>query len=374
MENEGDQDENSIFNELMVEKERLATEGRYLEANEIKNKINELKRMSSTQKTITLNDYQYTETQKLEEEYSQEYKALNEYWQVKIEQYEDNGRRSEEEMLKIHNANMEELINELTSKYKPIKFSKEYIEMKAIETSLAKQEKFQEAHYYKVKCDKLEQIEMDRYIKRRNESIQIKGESLGYKQANERKVFKQRLETNLDLLQKQREKDIEKLNMKYRNRKNDLDDIHRKQLKITQNENQLRARATAKRISSLIKTATKTTNGSTDLRVTYNNYPLSYSKKSIKSAKSKDDNPDKVIHTNIDFDEKDDEIDDEKKMMEQPIGVPNQNGHIEEDEENLQEEQEEQEEENEEDHLQDLQSHKGGETKDLKSVIQMNNY
>ena len=215
--------------ELTQQKEKLVSEGKYLEANEVKNKINKIKNSSLYRKSQTLTETQEKQNEGLEEAFNIELHDLVEFWDNKIQDFIEKGKQAETELNDYHNQQMEELINNLTNKYPAIKYSKEYLENKSIEINLAKQERFKEAHYYRVKCDKLEEKENAKYERDRNAHIQLKAEILGNKQANEKKCLRERNETQLDLLINQKNNELNKLSQKYKNIKNELDYFHKKQ-------------------------------------------------------------------------------------------------------------------------------------------------
>ena len=162
-ENQSSEENNNPFNEdqlllmqLMQEKEKLVLEGKYLEANEIKAKIDKLRKSNRNMRTQTLNLIQNKQNEELEENYSQEYQKLSDLWDNKLLSFIENGNKMEDELALNQNSKLEELINDLTSNYPPIKFSSEYLNLRQIEKNLVKQERYQEANYYKSKCDKLE--------------------------------------------------------------------------------------------------------------------------------------------------------------------------------------------------------------------------
>lgn len=247
-----------VINELIQQKERLASEGRYLEANEIKNQINQIKNTSLYHKTQSLTETQERQNEGLEEAFNIELQSLIEEWDNRIQAFVEKGKQAEMELNETHNTQMEELINNLTNKYPSIKYSKEYLENKTIELNLAKQERFKEAHYYKVKCDKLEQIEHDKYIKDRNAHIQLKAEILGTKQANEKKCLREKFDTNFELLNKQKDDEINQLSQKYKNIKCEMEYIHKKQKVGDKNKHkQINAKNALERINTLIMEKTK---------------------------------------------------------------------------------------------------------------------
>ena len=240
-----------ILMQLLQEKEKLVSEGKYLEANEIKSKIDQLRKSNKNMRTHTLNLIQNKQNEDLEENYNLEYQNVSDMWDNKLLSFIENGNKLEEELVQNQNNKLEELINELTSNYPSIKFSKEYLNLKQIEKNLVKQERYQEANYYKEKCDKLEMEENEKYNKERNDNIRKKVESFGLKFENEKKVLREKLDRNFELLKVQRDTELKQITFKYRNRKIDLNSIHRKQRNINQNDNLIRSQNLNNYISTM---------------------------------------------------------------------------------------------------------------------------
>ena len=240
-----------ILMQLLQEKEKLVSEGKYLEANEIKSKIDKLRKSNKNMRTQTLNLIQNKQNEDLEENYNLEYQNVSDMWDNKLLSFIENGNKLEEELVQNQNNKLEELINELTSNYPSIKFSKEYLNLKQIEKNLVKQERYQEANYYKEKCDKLEMEEIEKYNKERNDNIRKKVESFGLKFENEKKVLREKLDRNFELLKVQRDTELKQITFKYRNRKIDLNGIHKKQRNINQNDNLIRSQNLNNYISTM---------------------------------------------------------------------------------------------------------------------------
>ena len=130
-----------ILMQLLQEKEKLVSEGKYLEANEIKSKIDKLRKSNKNMRTQTLNLIQNKQNEDLEENYNLEYQNVSDMWDNKLLSFIENGNKLEEELVQNQNNKLEELINELTSNYPSIKYSKEYLNLKQIEKNLVKQER-----------------------------------------------------------------------------------------------------------------------------------------------------------------------------------------------------------------------------------------
>ena len=257
-ENQSIEDNNNPFNEdqlllmqLIQEKEKLVSEGKYLEANEVKSKIDKLRKSNRNMRTQTLNLIQNKQNEELEENYNLEYQKVSDMWDNKLLAFIENGNKLEDELAQNQNSKLEELINELTSNYPSIKFSREYLNLKQIEKNLVKQERYQEANYYKSKCDKLEREEIEKYNKERSDNIRKKADAMGLKFENEKKVLREKLDRNFELLKVQRDTELKQITFKYRNRKIDLNSIHRKQRNINQNDNLIRSQNLNNYISTM---------------------------------------------------------------------------------------------------------------------------
>ena len=246
--------ENPQFNEikeLMEEKERLVQEGKYLEAEEIKQKINALKKGTSTQKTGELHENQIKERETLEGDYESERKELEEKWDKKIKDFVEEGKKQEKELVELHNKKMEEYISKLTSEYPRIKYSTEYLNGRVQENKLAKQERNKEASQKKILNDKIQQKENEKYEHERSENINKNAETLGIKQEQDLNVLRARLAREYDLLVSRKEKALETLNNKYKNKKQELVGVQTRQINIANNVHVNRAWEGSNRLTQM---------------------------------------------------------------------------------------------------------------------------
>ena len=246
--------ENSQFQEikqLMEEKDRLVQEGKYLEADQIKQKINAMKKGTSTQKQGALHDSQVKERQTLEGDYESERKELEEKWDKKIQEFVDEGKKQEKELVEAHNKKMEEYISKLTSEYPRIKYSTEYLNGRVQENKLAKQERYKEAAQKKLLNDKMQQKENEKYEQERSENINKNAETLGIKQEQDLNVLRARLARIYDLLVSKKDKALETLNNKFKNKKQELSGIQTRQMNISSNANADRAWEGSNRLTKM---------------------------------------------------------------------------------------------------------------------------
>ncbi|MCQ2815880.1 MAG: hypothetical protein MJ252_01315 [archaeon] len=251
-----DASQNDTITELEQEKERLVTEGKYIEANEIKKKLTALKANKTTKQKKTISNKEKKHSEKLVELYTEEYDALIQSWEEKIKTFVEKYQENEEKLEKEHARQMEEYVENLMNKYPSIKFSRAYLEMKNTELKLAKQERFKEAEFYKKKCEKQEQKELEEYNNKKTISIQKKAEGLSIKQENEKKNLTEKFEIKLELMKKERDADIEKLDMKYKNLKNELDYVYKYENYVSDKNfdinTSLRGNSTIRRMNNMI--------------------------------------------------------------------------------------------------------------------------
>ena len=250
-------DQYQSLKELIEEKEKLVAEGKYLEADEIKQKIEEMKKDSSYQKNDALYESQEKERQDLENDYETERKELEEKWDKKIQEFVEQGKKMEEELVESHNKKMEEYITTLTTNYPRIKYSTEYLNGRVQENKLVKQERYKEAAARKKINDQLQEQENEKYEFERSENINKNAESLGLKQEQDLNVVRARLARNYDLLVSNKEKDLARLDNKYKNKKQELVGLQNRLLNISANVNKDRAWEGSNRLTNMALTNKK---------------------------------------------------------------------------------------------------------------------
>lgn len=135
-------DYNDVIVQLTREKEQLVAEGRYLEAENVKLRINELKGNMTGQKKKDLDFQHAQEMQNLEENFNKEIFELNQRWDLTFNDFGEKAKKTEENINIKHKAEMEELVQSLDAKLpRQVKFSREYLDLKQSEMNLVKQER-----------------------------------------------------------------------------------------------------------------------------------------------------------------------------------------------------------------------------------------
>ena len=237
--------------QLMEEKELLVQQGKYLEAEQIKIKIEQMKKGTNKQKIGNLHENQVQERKNLENDYESERKELEEKWDKKIQEFVEKGKKEEKELVETHNKKMNEYISKLTAEYPRIKYSTEYLNGRVQENKLAKQERYKEAAQKKLINDKLQQKENEKYELERSENINKNAETLGIKQEQDLTVLRARLARIYDLLMSKKEKELETLNNKFKGKKQELVGTQMRQMNITEDANKDRAWEGANRLTNI---------------------------------------------------------------------------------------------------------------------------
>ena len=74
------------------------SEGKYLEANEIKAKIDKLRNSNRNMRTETLNLIQHKQSEELEENYNSEYERISDMWDNRLLSFIENGNKIEDKL------------------------------------------------------------------------------------------------------------------------------------------------------------------------------------------------------------------------------------------------------------------------------------
>ena len=127
---------------LMKEKDLLAGQGKYLEAEIIRKKINDIKNNTIVQNKKDLENRQFNEMKQLEENFNAEIKAVNDYWNNEFMNFQNHYTGLTNNMEEKHKKELLNLKEYIDDKFnKNFKFSKEYLDLKTSEMNLVKQER-----------------------------------------------------------------------------------------------------------------------------------------------------------------------------------------------------------------------------------------
>jgi len=151
-----------------------------------------------------------------------------------------------EEDLEIkHKSEMEALVKSLEQSLTTnIKFPPECLNLRRSEQLLAKQQRFKEADFAKQKRLTIEKKGMEKFNKSKNNKCQGKLEKLAKKQNLEKNAMRKKIESSIEIMQKEKKQRSDNLFHKYRNTKQELELQQSQEALLTNNDNLMKKRCT----------------------------------------------------------------------------------------------------------------------------------
>lgn len=133
---------------LIKEKDLLASQGKYLEAENIRKQITEIKNNTMNQNKKDLENRHFNEMKQLEENFNNEIKAVNDFWDQEFSNFQNHYTELTNSMEEKHKKELSNLKEFIEDKFnKNFKFSKEYLDLKTSEMNMVKQERYNELNF-----------------------------------------------------------------------------------------------------------------------------------------------------------------------------------------------------------------------------------
>ena len=199
-------------------------EGKYVEAEMAKNRVAELRQQDYDRRYQELVFNQTQQREECEQAHIKQYQEFNQQWDEDLLQTQKEDGQALSELENRHAVEIETNRQNLEEKLPlTFKFSAELLNQQKIQESLAKQKKYQEAHQIQIRCQELEAIEREKYMKDRHKRIIAAEAKLIQRQQNEMNALKKKLEANLNERLKLRETEHNKLLQRYQNVKKEIE-------------------------------------------------------------------------------------------------------------------------------------------------------
>ena len=210
---------------LEEHRKNCEAQGKYVEAEIAKNRLEELRQHEFSRRKEALRSRQIAERLGVEEAHMLEFQQFNAAWDKKFEDYEHKAAELEEKMRERHQGEVMEFQSQVAEKMQSArpKFSKELLNIRRIQETLAKQKEYAEAHKTKMKADLMEAEEMERFRESQSTKNLSKERQYLGKQQQEISALRKRIQTGRDELKKQRQMELERLLQRYQNVKNELE-------------------------------------------------------------------------------------------------------------------------------------------------------
>ena len=199
-------------------------EGRYVEAEMCKARIEELRMGEGHRQMENLMLKQQHDRLEIEETHNKEYQGFTMDWDEKMGAKEENHSKLIGEMEARHMQELEEnrqiLEEKLPQQPKP---SSELLNMKKIQDQYARQKEYGEAHKIQTKVTKMDSEEMEKHLKWREKKFVSCEADLIKKQQNQLNALKKKLEAIENEDRRCRELDQNKMLQRYQNVNKELE-------------------------------------------------------------------------------------------------------------------------------------------------------
>ncbi|CDW71390.1 UNKNOWN [Stylonychia lemnae] len=212
---------------LEEHRKQCEQEGKYVEAEMAKNRIEELKHQEFQRRREELIFNQTKEREEVEQAHIMEYQEFNKNWDDTLAQIEAQDQQAIQALEEKHVRELEENRQVLEQKL-PLTFkqSAELLNLRQIEQNLARQKSYAEAHQVQVKAQQLEEDEREKAVQARHKKIVAAEAKLIQKQQNEMNALRKKIEGAMNERLKQREFEHNKLLQRYQNVKKELENQH----------------------------------------------------------------------------------------------------------------------------------------------------
>ena len=209
---------------LQEHKKNCEREGRYVEADVAKKRLEALRQREEKRQQDALRSRQVAQRLAVEELHIHEFQQFNSMWDRKMKDFEDRAGELLELMRQRHVIDIEDFRQKHVQcpNRKP-KFSKEMLELRKVELTLARQTEYAEAQIVKVKADALEAAELERMAIEREQQISNAEVKFLHTQEQELNALRQRIQGGAEVQRKARQQDLERLLQRYNNVKAELE-------------------------------------------------------------------------------------------------------------------------------------------------------
>lgn len=201
---------------LYQQRNKYIEESNYLKAEEISKKINNYKTLQIRRQQREFDQRKAEEQINFEKAYSQELIQFNQYWSKEEENLKSKLKSKMDELKKRQKLELREYINNISEKELRQKITPNYLNLKKVEMTLVKQERFMEAEQIKHQAEKL--------LKKENFSMEIEYqqkikkqiELFKKKQKDEFAKSNEDCKKQIYLIQNDKNKDFDRIVNKYR--------------------------------------------------------------------------------------------------------------------------------------------------------------
>jgi len=221
-------DEHAIQDFLeLLEKHRVDCEkqGKYEEAELARTRLEHLRQHEENRRRTELRDQQLAERLGVEEAHMAELQEFNEIWDRKSAEFEAHAANLQNTLAERHKQEHQVQVEKLRKETEPRtpRWSKDLLNLRKIQETLAKMKKYPEADKTKAQADKVEAQEHQNWKVKRETKIQALEEQFLHKQQLEMGGLLKRIQSGREEQKLARKLELERLLQRYHNVKTQLE-------------------------------------------------------------------------------------------------------------------------------------------------------
>ncbi len=201
---------------LYEQRKKLIEDAEYIKAEELTQKIKKYKNTVLDQQKIEFTKRKQAEQESFDKNYSEEIAQFNERWAKKEEELKMFLDQREKELIKNQKNEINYYLSGADERNAKQKISPNYLNMKKVEMTLVKQERFLEAEQMKQKAEKLLKEENRLMEIENKKKIKKQIELVSKRQKEELAKFRDDKNKHIYMIQKDKNKEFDEIINKYR--------------------------------------------------------------------------------------------------------------------------------------------------------------
>jgi len=218
----------SFMRALEEHRKKCEKEGKYMEARTASKRLHDLKLHEEQKHKVSMKHRHDTEHADAHRAFALEQDQHRHMWDLKMQDYEDSVQEQVARYKHQHLEKLEKFFAEADIKRpKRPQFSKQLLNQRKIQDTLAKQGKYEEAEAVKKMADKMENAEMEATQGTYEAEVMLKEQQVRAKQQQEMEALLHRAARGRDELRQTRTLDLERRQQRFKNVMAELHNLQR---------------------------------------------------------------------------------------------------------------------------------------------------
>jgi len=220
---EGDLD--ACAEALDQQRRQFEDEGKYEDAEQVKQRLELLQEKADAKRREALRQRQLAQRLGVEEAHMKELQEFNQHWDQKVAEFEAHAASLQSQLQDRHNQEFAEARKKFEMETEPRnpRFSKDLLNLRKIQDTLAKMKKYSEASKTKQQADVVEAKEREAWSAKRETKIRGLEEQFLHKQSLEMTGLTKRIVSGREEQKQARKLELQRLLQRYHNVKSQLE-------------------------------------------------------------------------------------------------------------------------------------------------------